>query len=343
MWGRGLGSMLLVGLVLSSLAHAGTRGYPAFFDTGGRLLRGGAIVPLSKRLYVPVHNGNCLINESDTNICNAVFLSQCEAEPFIEQAGCITAYIGAPAAGGFAQVGSIEEGPVSFFLLDVSHLAEPPEVPCGPDCKWRALRSSASLSVLDRMEDDDEGALLSTARGLSLWHRSVRFCSVCGGKTESHREGANRRCTVCGTRFRPRLDASIIVLVTRGNECLLGRKASWPEGRYSTLSGFVEFGETLEECVAREVQEESGVVINRETIRYVASQPWLFPRSLMVGFLVESYDGQVRIRDEELQDVRWFDRTYVAQHFDATEPGGFHVPSRVSLAHTIIKQWLDES
>ena len=108
--------------------------------------------------------------------------------------------------------------------------------------------------------------------------------------------------------MRPRVDPSIIVLVARGDECLLGRQASWPAGRYSTLAGFVELGETFEEAVVREVREEAGVTCDRSTLRFVASQPWLFPRSLMVGFVVETADTALEVDESELEDARWFSR-----------------------------------
>ena len=243
--------------------------------------------------------------------------------------------------------------------------------------------------MLERLRDDDEGALLAAASALGQWHRSTGFCSSCGAATEAARGGAIRRCVdeACGARFRPRLDASAIVLVASGERCLLGRKKAWPAGRYSTLAGFVDFGETVEECVVREVAEESGVRVRRDSLRYVASQQWLFPRSLMLGFIAEAepqqqdqvrttdtsgvvstmhtqalpstlasllgpapYCAQVRVQEEELEDVRWFDRAVVAAHLAEAEAGGdadgeseqFHVPSRVSLAHTILTQWVRE-
>eukprot|EP00401_Gymnodinium_catenatum_P013266 CAMPEP_0117591776 /NCGR_PEP_ID=MMETSP0784-20121206/71725_1 /TAXON_ID=39447 /ORGANISM="" /LENGTH=112 /DNA_ID=CAMNT_0005393545 /DNA_START=110 /DNA_END=445 /DNA_ORIENTATION=- len=99
----------------------------------------------------------------------------------------------------------------------------------------------------------------------------------------------------------------MIVLVTSGTRCLLGRKREWPAGRFSTLAGFVEFGETLEECVVREIREESGVAIARDSIRFVASQPWLFPCTLLLGIICEASTEAITVGEEELQDVAWFD------------------------------------
>ena len=128
--------------------------------------------------------------------------------------------------------------------------------------------------------------------------------------------------------------------------CLLGRKAVWPPGRYSTLAGFVEFGETLEECVVREVREESGVLVDPSSIRFVASQPWLFPRSLMMGFIAEASDPTVQVDADELEDVGWFDRATLQGALESLEeasdgtPASLNVPSRASLANTLMRTWL---
>ncbi len=154
---------------------------------------------------------------------------------------------------------------VDYYLLDVSHLPDAPAL--GPaEAVWAPLRARAGPSPCDTLECD-EAALLGTAAGMGRWHRSVRFCAQCGSAdVKPYREGKGRQCAACGVRFRPRLDASIIVLVTdrAGERCLLGRNARWPEGRYSTLAGFLEFGETLEECVVREVEEEAGEAAERQ-------------------------------------------------------------------------------
>lgn len=327
-----------------NLIHRNNGQSHVFFDTHSRLARGPA-PPTAARHYVPIHDGRNLVCEDPDGTCAAVLLSEEQAATYADPGtGSITACLGAA------------EGK-SFWLLELSQLRDAPApermgAPAGS--AWGLLRNAESprLGALERLRDEDDGALLASARGLALWHRSVRFCTSCGGATEPARAGAMRRCAdpACGERFRPRLDASVIVLVTRGERCLLGRKASWPAGRFSTLAGFVEFGETLEECVVREVEEESGVAVRRESLRFVASQPWLFPRSLMVGFLVEaSSDSEaVRVQEEELQDVKWVDRAVVAAHFAAVDEGGeaesssFHVPSRVSLAHHILRQWVAE-
>jgi NAD+ diphosphatase len=129
------------------------------------------------------------------------------------------------------------------------------------------------------------------------------------------------------------------MLVTRGEEILLGRQSSWPPGRYSALAGFVEPGESLEEAVAREVREEAGVAIAAP--RYVASQPWPFPASLMLGFIAEHAGGEPHVGDAELEDVRWFARAEVAAA--ATGQGEMHLPPPLAIARTLVDTWLDRA
>ena len=194
------------------------------------------------------------------------------------------------------------------------------------------------------MARDDDVALVASARALGLWHRSVRYCAACGGETAPHRAGRNRRCVVCGARYRPRVDPSIIVLVARGDECLLGRQAAWPAGRYSTLAGFVELGETFEEAVVREVREKAGVACDRSTLRRRVAGVAL-QRSLMVGFVVETADTALEVDESELEDALVLG-AHVLEHLarqgdsDApATPGEFHVPSGISLARKLIEAW----
>jgi NAD+ diphosphatase len=293
-------------------------------------------------MYVPVHDGSLCIAPGTGS---PILLDAAEAAPFLEHPDCYSAWLGTGEEGKLA---TVADRP-GFHLLELSHLETPP--PLGEGSVWAPLRGSEG-AILGResvlLDDDDHIALLSTARGLALWHNSVRFCSQCGGRTQPCRHGRNRCCTQCTARFRPRLDPSVIVLVTRGDYCLLGRQKQWAEGRWSTLAGFVEFGETLEECVLREMEEEAGVRCERSSLQYVATQPWLFPRSFMVGYIVETADETLKVAADELGGARWFERSYLREQLalqgdsDApSEPGAFHVPSRVSLARTIIEAWLN--
>ena len=168
------------------------------------------------------------------------------------------------------------------------------------------LASFASLRQFDGLLSSEERALLFYSRALTNWHEQQRFCNRCGSPIQPEEAGHVMACTNpdCATRHFPRTDPATIMLVHSVDHCLLGRQSSWPEGMYSTLAGFVEPGETLEEAVSREVKEESGVEV--KNIRYFGSQPWPFPQSLMLGFFAEAETNEIT-RDLELEDVRWFD------------------------------------
>jgi NAD+ diphosphatase len=162
------------------------------------------------------------------------------------------------------------------------------------------------LRPLLPLQAADEAHLLAYARALIVWRSRQRHCGVCGAPTRPRNAGHVLVCTNpdCKSEFFPRIDPAIIVLVTDGSRALLGRQASWPAGRYSALAGFVEPGESLEEAVLREVEEEAGV--QAREVRYFASQPWPFPASLMLGFHAEATAGEIHL-DGELEDARWFD------------------------------------
>jgi NAD+ diphosphatase len=178
-----------------------------------------------------------------------------------------------------------------------------------------------------------EGGLAAYAAALLNWHRGHRFCANCGAPTELGEGGVIRRCPACGVEHHPRVDPVVIMLVTDGERVLLGRHRAWPEGRYSALAGFVTVGESLEEAVVREVDEEAGIAVGTPT--YVSSQPWPFPSSLMLGFEAPWSGGEPGGRDEELQDVRWFGFEELAG------PGGPQLPPRSAIARRMIEGWLE--
>jgi NAD+ diphosphatase len=187
-----------------------------------------------------------------------------------------------------------------------------------PDAELRELRPLAPLLP------PDSASLLAYVRALVLWKARHRHCGVCGSPNLPARAGHVMRCTRtgCGTEAFPRLDPAIIVLVTDagGERALLGRQASWPQGRYSTIAGFVEPGESLEDAVIREVEEETGVHVG--DVEYVASQPWPFPSSLMLGFRAVARTEDITLRDGELEDARWFTRADIAAGHPALPPPG---------------------
>ena len=185
----------------------------------------------------------------------------------------------------------------------------------------------------------DEAALAAYAGSLLAWHRRHRYCANCGAPTEPRDGGHERFCPVCDVHHFPRTDPVVIVRVSDGADgLLLGRQARWPDGRFSLLAGYVEPGETLEEAVRREVLEESGVAL--ESVAYVASQPWPFPSSLMLGFSALAERGDPAPGDDELAEVRWFDREEVDR---AARGGGpLMLAPPYSIARRLIDAWLAE-
>ncbi len=207
------------------------------------------------------------------------------------------------------------------------------EGPPDPATGTRPLGLRAAAAVLPHAD----AGLAAHAAALVNWHRRHRHCSVCGAPTAVGDGGIVRRCGSCGTDHHPRTDPVVIMLVTDGDRVLLGRQPTWPPGRYSALAGFVEPGESLEEAVAREVREEAGVEVGPP--EYLASQPWPFPSSLMLGFTAPWVSGEPRRIDEELEDVRWFDRADVAAAVEERE-GPLGVPPRFAIARQLLETWL---
>lgn len=185
----------------------------------------------------------------------------------------------------------------------------------------------------------EEVALAGYAGSLLAWHRRHRFCANCGASTEPRDGGHERHCPACDAHHFPRTDPVVIVRVTDAEDrLLLGRQARWPEGRFSLLAGYVEPGETLEEAVRREVLEESGVVV--EDVSYLASQPWPFPSSLMLGFSARATGGEAPAPgDGELAEVRWFERAEVERA--ARGEGELALSPPYSIARRLIDAWLE--
>lgn len=181
-----------------------------------------------------------------------------------------------------------------------------------------------------------EAGAAALARALWHWHEEARFCGLCGGPTETLLGGHVRRCRSCGHELFPRTDPAVIVLVSRGERCLLARQRRFPPGMYSVLAGFVEPAESLELAVRREVLEEVGVEVAQ--LVYVASQPWPFPRSLMVAFRAEAAGWKLRVDRGELEDARWFHRSELRD--PAARP--VRLPARDSIARHLIESWLEE-
>ncbi len=179
-----------------------------------------------------------------------------------------------------------------------------------------------------------EAGLYAHARALLHWQSTHRFCGRCGAGLQPTRAGHAARCTGCGSEHYPRTDTAIIVSVTDGRRLLLGRQSSWPPKRYSVIAGFLEPGERLEDAVAREVLEETGLRV--QTCRYAGSQPWPFPSNLMVGFEAEAEGGAPRFGGE-LEDARWFSATEIHA---AVAAGELLLSPRLSISSWLIRRWL---
>lgn len=191
------------------------------------------------------------------------------------------------------------------------------------------------LRYLGSLLSADDANLVAHARALVLWHDMQKFCGNCGNKSRSESGGNSRVCSNedCGVRIFPRVDPAIIVSVEFDDYCLLGRQTSWPDGRYSTIAGFVEPGESLEDAVRREVFEETNIRVSG--ITYDSSQPWPFPSSLMLGFRAFATSREIHLNDGELEDAQWFTRKQLRSGFPK-------LPHRVSIARRLVDQWLDE-
>jgi len=187
-----------------------------------------------------------------------------------------------------------------------------------------------------------EASILAQGRSLLDWHARHQFCSVCGTRSAQHDAGYMRQCTnaSCKAQHFPRTDPVVIMLAHRGDMCLLGRQARFLPGVYSALAGFLEPGESIEEAVRREVQEEAGIRVGK--VRYHSTQPWPYPSSLMIGCLAEAESEEIKPDEDELEDVRWFHRDEARQmvaNWRATE--GLRVPAPMAIAHQITKAWVE--
>ena len=194
--------------------------------------------------------------------------------------------------------------------------------------QWQTLRELGG-----RLRAADAG-LVVHAVALAEWHRAHRFCPRCGSELRVAEGGHLLQCTGCGRSQFPRTDPAVIMLVTDGDRALLGRQAAWPPGRYSTLAGFVEPGESLEDAVRREVMEEVGVEIGE--VSYVGNQPWPFPASLMVGFFAHAETTAIDVDGEEIEAARWFTRDEIdalAREGTVVLPGGF------SISRALVEAW----
>ena len=222
------------------------------------------------------------------------------------------------------------DGDTALFAVDLDGLA--------PGDRSEAIDGNHVMSLREAgaLMAPAEAGLAAYVVALLNWHRRHRFCANCGNPTDMAEAGYSRHCPRCGANHFPRTDPVVIMTVEYDDRMLLGRRAGWPPGRLSVLAGFVSPGESAEEAVTREVQEESGIIA-RDPV-FVASQPWPFPASLMLGFHAVSDGGEPRVADDELDEVGWYPRDAIQEAIDGGDPG-FQLPPPVSIARFLIDRW----
>jgi NAD+ diphosphatase len=257
--------------------------------------------------FVPVWGDKCLASGETPR---AVLLDRGTALPFIRQVELIF-------------LGVFRGHPAFAFRID-------PEI----SNPLQQFGDFHDLRYLGSVLPADEANLAAQARALVIWHGLQKFCGLCGSPSRAESGGNTRICVDpdCGHTIFPRVDPAIIVLVSNGPQCLLGRQPAWPEGRYSTIAGFVEPGESLEDAVRREVLEESNIEVH--DVRYHSSQPWPFPSSLMLGFTASAASSTIVLNDGELEDARWFTRKELQSGFPK-------LPYRLSIARRLVDDWLN--
>ena len=211
-----------------------------------------------------------------------------------------------------------------------------------PDAETRiestGLGRLVSLREAGMLLPQAEGGLAAYLVALLNWHRRHRFCANCGSATKVAEAGLSRRCPACKSSHFPRTDPVVIMLVEHDGHVLLGRRVGWEPGRFSILAGFIASGETPEEAVIREVHEESGIVAHSP--RYMASQPWPFPSSLMLGYEASAEGGEPVPQIGEMAEVRWFSHAEILAAGAADFDGVPKLPGRVSIARSLIEAWV---
>jgi NAD+ diphosphatase len=286
----------------------------AFVDRSGEMRKDaewlGVALGDSDTCFVPVWGDHCLVGGEPLRL---KLLQRHQIENFLDEHNQIFLglYRGKPA-----------------FAVAIGAEGPPP---------YAELGEFQDLRYLGSVLPADEANLAAHARGLVLWHASQQFCGSCGSSARPDIGGNSRRCVnaACNREIFPRVDPAIIVLVSDGERCLLGRQSGWPEGRYSTIAGFVETGESLEDAVRREVFEETNIRVG--AVRYHSSQPWPFPSSLMLGFVAETdtaVSQEIQLNDGELEDAQWFTRKELRSGYPK-------LPFSISIARRLVDDWLN--
>jgi len=221
---------------------------------------------------------------------------------------------------------------VAHFAADLSDLDDPLRA-----FGFEEVAHFPELRAVAGLLSPGDAAIAAQARHLVDWHSRHGFCPGCGERTRPRHGGWSRGCAACQAEHFPRTDPVVIMLVSDGERCLLGRQPSWPRPFFSALAGFVECGETLEEAVRREVHEEAGIEVGE--VRYQASQPWPFPASLMLGCVAGARSREIRVDHAELEEADWFTRDEVRAALALPTPR-LAVPPPMAIAHHLIRAWV---
>jgi NAD+ diphosphatase len=229
-------------------------------------------------------------------------------------------------------LGTLNDRPV------VATLAAPEAAELFQDDPVFAAVDLRSIAVRGLVPPEELG-LLAMAKSMLDWHRRHRFCANCGAPTQPAQAGFRRDCAACGAQHFPRTDPVVIMLVTRGDRCLMGRQPRFPEKMYSCLAGFLEQGETIEDAVRRETFEEAGIRVG--AVRYLASQPWPFPSNIMIGCIGEALTDDIAFDGEELEDARWFTKDDIRRMLDGTHEQ-YLAPAPIAIANHLIREWVKE-
>ena len=275
---------------------------------------------------VPVWNSSILFERSinsQENYTNILFPNLYDFEEFIENQN-LKILLGSKNKSKVNEI---------FVCIDFSNFTQK---------KMNSIMQSygefRSLRDASPKLDNFKGSLAAYAIAISNWHKQNKFCNTCGAKTLVSNAGHQINCSQkhCVYIQFPRMDPAVIMLIHNNNKTLLGRQSIWPKGMYSTLAGFVEPGETIENAVAREVYEEAGIKVHK--IKYHSSQPWPFPSSLMLGFFAEAKSTKIKINKSEIEDVRWFTKEELLNFHDQNK----YLPRKISIARRLIDDWLNE-
>jgi NAD+ diphosphatase len=255
---------------------------------------------------------------------DARLLRLAELDPVLDEEGRLAWGPLDGADGDYLFLGLDEGAPLFAPLVRIQALGQR---------AWSVFRLLAMMSAKD-------AAIWGAARSVNEWHNRHRFCGICGAETGIFRAGWGRKCPACGAEHFPRVDPVVIMLAEHEGRVLLGRQPQYPQGRYSALAGFVEPGESIEEAVARELMEEAGIAVG--DVRYVASQPWPFPGSLMIACLASAESDALRLDANELEDAFWASRGEVEAALAGDPAAPFLAPPPFAIANTLLTRWIGD-